>query len=48
MDLLGDSLVEVVPFPTISSRPPGKSSLPVWDAEQLRLAIAAQLNTDGV
>ena len=41
MDAQGDSLVEAVPVPKISAMPPAKSGLPVWDAEQLRLAIAA-------
>jgi two-component sensor histidine kinase len=41
MDAQRDSLVEAVPIPKISARPPVKSGLPVWDAEQLRLAIAA-------
>ena len=40
MDLQGDSLVEPV-LPTTFASLPEKSSLPVWDAEQLRLAIAA-------
>jgi hypothetical protein len=41
MDLQGDSLVEAVPLPMISAGAPETRSLPVWDEEQLRLAIAA-------
>ena len=41
MDVQGDSLVEAVSVPQISGRPPEKSGMPVWDAEQLRLAITA-------
>ena len=32
------ALVEAVLSPQISGRPPEKSGMPVWDAEQLRLA----------
>jgi PAS domain-containing protein len=41
MEAQGDSLFEAVPVPKIPARPPGKSGMPVWDAEQLRLAISA-------
>ena len=41
MEAQGDSLAEAVPVPKVSARPVQKSGMPVWDAEQLRLAITA-------
>jgi hypothetical protein len=41
MEAQGQSLAEAVPLPTVSARSPDKPCLPVWDAGQLRLAIAA-------
>ena len=41
MDVQGESLVEAVPLSTISNRARQKSDMPIWDAEQLRLAITA-------
>ena len=41
MEAQGDSLVDAVPVPKISERRLEKSGMPVWDAEQLRLAITA-------
>lgn len=41
MDAQSDTLANPVPPPQISRAPTEKSSLPVWDVEQLRLAIAA-------
>jgi hypothetical protein len=37
----GDSLAQAVPVPKVAAGSTEKSSLPVWDAEQLRLAITA-------
>src|ERR1700712_5699834 len=41
MEAQGDSLAEAVPVPKIFESSREKSSLPVWDAGQLRLAITA-------
>jgi hypothetical protein len=41
MEAQGDSLAPAVPVLKISPNPREKSNLPVWDAEQLRLAIVA-------
>ena len=41
MDAQNDTLANPVPPSQISRAPTEKSSLPVWDVEQLRLAIAA-------
>src|SRR5471030_1656849 len=40
MEAQGIDVAEAVPVPKVSASPP-ESSLPVWDAEQLRLAIKA-------
>lgn len=41
MDVQVDSLTAAVPVPGIFTNGSGKPDLPVWDAEQLRLAITA-------
>lgn len=41
MEAQGDSLAKAVPVSRTSARRPKKADMPVWDAEQLRLAITA-------
>ena len=41
MEVQGDSLIKAPPLPAFSANLPEDLSVPVWDADQLRLAVAA-------